>query len=256
MEGLIALLLGVLQGIAEWLPISSEGWLYIISIFLLKIDPERSLTSALFLHLGTSIAAILVLRNEIKEAFFESKRKEEKELRLFLLSATIISGGVGFPLYLYLKESLLPSSGEILALMTGFLLFAVGLILKFVSSHQTRKASFSIRHGVFVGLLQGLSVLPGISRSGITLAGLVLLGFGKHSLKLSFLLGIPVALGASLLQLTSADVNMFPALFSSFLVSILFLRFLLSYSYRIEPWKLSILFGLIAVVFSLLLFML
>jgi len=258
MDGLTAFLLGALQGVAEWLPISSEGWLYIISVFLLGMDPTRSLTSALFLHLGTSIAAVLVLRSEIKEAFFGSKLKGKRGLRLFLLSATIISGAVGLPLYLYLRDFLLTfsGSGEILALMTGFLLIAVGMILKFVSSHQARKASFSIRQGVFVGLLQGLSVLPGISRSGITLAALVLLGFGKDSLKLSFLLGIPVTLGASLLQLASADINMLPALFSSFLVSVLFLRSLLSFSYRIDPWKLSVLFGLIAAVFSLLLFML
>ncbi|RLG52439.1 MAG: hypothetical protein DRO00_05575 [Thermoproteota archaeon] len=254
MKTLIALLLGAFQGVAEWLPISSEGWLYIISVFLLGIDPEKSLTSALFLHLGTSIAAILVLRKELMEILLESRCEKGGELRFFLFSATFATCVVGIPIYIYLKESLLPSFGKILALMTGFLLLAVGFILKLVSSPQTRRSSLSIRSGVFVGVLQGLSVLPGVSRSGITLAALILLGYGKRSLKLSFLLGIPVTLGASLLQIASTDVSMFPSLFSSFLISILFLRALLSFSYRIKPWKLSVLFGLIAIVFSLLLF--
>ncbi len=254
MGGLIALLLGAFQGVAEWLPISSEGWLYIISVFLLGIDPQESLTSALFLHLGTSIAAILVLRRELRNVLLKSRHEKGEELRPFLFSATVATCIIGIPTYLYLKKSLLPSFGKILALMTGFLLLAVGFILRLVSSRQTRKNPFSIRSGIFVGLLQGLSVLPGVSRSGITLAALILLGYGKQSMKLSFLLGIPVTLGASLLQIASTDISMFPSLLSSFFISLLFLRALISFSLRIEPWKLSILFGLIAIVFSLVLF--
>ncbi len=250
MDGLIALLLGLIQGVAEWLPISSEGWLYIVSVLLLGIDPEEALASALFLHLGSSIAAILVLRKEIRAVFVGLKREEGRELGVFLSTATAVTCVVGFPLYIYLRGSLLPSSGRIFALATGFLLLFVGFALRLAISRKTKEASLTPRSAIFVGLLQGLSVIPGISRSGITLAALILLGFGKYSLKLSFLLGIPVILGASLLQITSVGINMLPAFFSSFITSLLLLRVLLSFSYRVEPWKLSILFGFIAIAFS------
>jgi undecaprenyl-diphosphatase len=253
---IISILLGILQGIAEWLPISSEGWLYIISVLLLRINPQEALSSALFLHLGTSIAAIFVLREDIKGILKKSGHGKEGDLGFFILSATIITCLAGIPLYLYLREFLLPSSGKTLALAMGFILLLVGLALKLVSSSQTKRRSFSSKYGTVVGLIQALSVLPGVSRSGITLAALISLGYGKESLKLSFILGIPVTLGASLFQLRSVNISMFPAFVSSFLFSIFFLRALLSLSYRTEPWKFSIFFGLVAIAFSLPFFML
>jgi len=251
LEAIISILLGILQGIAEWLPISSEGWLYIISVLLLRINPQEALSSALFLHLGTSIAAIFVLRKDIKDIFKKSGHEKEERVGFFILSATITTCLAGVPVYIYLKECLLPSYGKNLALATGFILLLVGLALKLVSSSQTKRRSFSSKYGAVIGLIQALSVLPGVSRSGITLAALIFLGYGEESLKLSFILGIPVTLGASLFQLRSVNISMFPAFISSFLFSVFFLKALLSLSYRTEPWKLSILFGFVAIAFSL-----
>lgn len=255
MEWLISLLLGVLQGIAEWLPISSEGWIYIISTLLLNVDPQKALTSALFLHLGTSTAAIFVLRGEIREVLREILKGPDKGLGTFLILTTIFTCFTGFPLYILLRRILQPSLGRVLALATGFLLLGVGLSIRLVSSHRTKETSTSLGSSAIAGFLQGLSVLPGVSRSGITLAALMLLGFGRSSLRISFLLGIPITLGASLLQISSMDMSMLPAFISSFLTSIISLRALLSLSNRIKPWKLSLSFGLIAILFSIPLFL-
>ncbi|HDI73509.1 MAG TPA: hypothetical protein ENF57_00690 [Candidatus Korarchaeota archaeon] len=255
MDWLTSLLLGVLQGVAEWLPVSSEGWIYVISTLLLKIDPREALTSALFLHLGTSTAAILVLRREIREALLEILRRKDNGLGTFLAFTTAFTCFTGFPLYLLLRKVLQPSLGRALALATGFLLLGVGLFIKAASSHRTRETSLSLGSSALAGFLQGLSVLPGVSRSGITLAALMFLGFGRSSLKICFLLGIPVTLGASLLQIPSLDISMLPAFVSSFLTSIISLRTLLSLSNRIEPWKLSFSFGLMAILLSVPLFL-
>ncbi len=254
MKWLTSLLLGAFQGVAEWLPISSEGWIYIISTLLLKIDPQKALASALFLHLGTSTAAIFVLREEMIEVLQEILRKKDKGLGFFLIMTTIFTCLTGFPLYILLRKFLLPSFGRVLALATGILLLGVGFSLKLASSYRAKENSLSLGSSAFAGFLQGLSVLPGVSRSGITLAALMLLGFGKSSLMVSFLLGIPVTLGASLLQTPSMDISMLPAFFSSFLTSLISLRALLSISNRIEPWKLSFSFGLLVILFSIPLF--
>jgi len=169
------IILGIIQGIFEWIPISSQGVVAIASQFLIKgIHP---LEMALFLHLGTLLAVLIYFRKEWIEVF----TLKNINLLRFLVISTIISGIVGFTLYGAIKNM---AAGNGLLAMTGF-----GLLLT-AYFHKVKKiAGVNLNKlAVITGILQGLAVIPGLSRSGATIFGLSLGKFNPAEiLKISFL---------------------------------------------------------------------
>ena len=214
-ESLLAFLLGVLQGVFEWLPISSEGNVA-LALTALGRNPESSVQLALFLHLGTAMAATVYYRRSIVEVLatlpdwrprtaFERGTAESS----FLAIATIASGVVGVIGYALLEEAVSTLSGGAFVALIGFLLIVTGVLQRTAGDGESdgdaagavtttrRPTAFD---AVLVGALQGLAVLPGVSRSGTTTSALLLRRYeGEHAFRLSFLLSIPAALGAGLL---------------------------------------------------------
>ncbi len=177
-------ILGLIQGLLEWLPISSSGNVFLILAFL-GIPAEEAYRYSLFLHLGTVLSALILLWGLFKE----------KDIVRFTLTGLVVSIAVGGPLYLYFEVFVSSTSLLWIAVVLGFLLIFTGLVerktwSKNLNVRATRQ--LSIGDAFIVGVFQGLSVLPGLSRSGLTVAALLWRGFKlQDSFKLSFVSGIP-----------------------------------------------------------------
>ncbi len=179
------LALGVIQGVLEWLPVSSEGFVVLASAFLGFKDP---LGIALFLHLGTLLAVIAYFRNDLAHL--------NKKMLRFLALATAASFVTGLPLYYFVK-SLNLSFGPLVLGLVGLALIATGFMVHKMISSKSKK-SLSGKDAALAGLLQGTAIVPGISRSGVTLFALLSQGYrADTALRISFLMSIPVVLAAS-----------------------------------------------------------
>ncbi|MDS0259794.1 undecaprenyl-diphosphate phosphatase [Haloarcula sp. S1CR25-12] len=263
---LIAILLGVLQGVLEWLPVSSEGGVALASTALSGFDPDDATRLALFLHAGTAVAAVAYYRGEVRDilrSVRELSRRpfaDETADLSFLFVATAATGLTGLPAYLVLDAAVSGLEGGLFVALVGGLLVLTGLVQRFAAA-----LSLGDRDrpdwvdAVFVGLLQGVAILPGVSRSGTTVSALLLRGHeGESSLRLSFLLSIPAALGANVLVLVDDGVPALDpldaavALAVSAVVGYLTVGALVQLVRRVPFWTVCVVFGGLGVVGGLL----
>ncbi|MBN2111927.1 undecaprenyl-diphosphate phosphatase [Candidatus Woesearchaeota archaeon] len=235
------ILLGIAQGIFEWLPISSEGIVALMSSFL--VNGINAVDVALFLHLGTLLAVLVYFRKDWKEVIL----LRDKRMLRFLVIATIVSLAVGYPAYKMVRNISVGAS----------LLAVVGTGLLVTSYfHKTRKR-FAVsmdKTSVIAGLLQGLAVIPGLSRSGSTIFGLSLGDIKtKEILKFSYMMSVPVVLASSaLIMMTNPVVAAgWPAVVSSFVVGIATLHFLMKFSEKINFAMFTLVFGILCYIGAL-----
>jgi undecaprenyl-diphosphatase len=189
MSHFYAILLGVIQGITEFLPISSSGHLVIFQSFI-KSFSEIPLLFDLFLHLGTLIAVLVYFRKKIKNYFSDF-------YKVFYLAVAILATGIiVFPFEKYIESvfSSIRFSSSML-IITGFILF----FTKFRKLNYREK--FDLKDAFIIGLAQGFAVLPGISRSGTTIAVGIFLGLRANvSFEFSFILSVPTIVIASFFE--------------------------------------------------------
>ncbi|QSG05108.1 undecaprenyl-diphosphate phosphatase [Halapricum desulfuricans] len=211
----VALVVGTLQGIFEWLPISSEGNLA-IALSALGRSPDDAVAFALFLHLGTALSATVYYRHELRDvlelvpAWRPGRAFEgEQALVTFLAAGTLVSGVVGLAAYATLDAVVSSVTGGTLVVLVGVLLVATGLFQLLSGSVEGEvRAKPRGPDAVLVGALQGLAILPGVSRSGVTAGALLLRGYdGPTSFRLSFLLSIPAAVGGGLLAFADTGLG-------------------------------------------------
>jgi len=231
------IILGIIQGIFEWIPISSEGVVALASQFLVK--GVNAIDLALFLHLGTLGAVLVYFRKDWRKIL------TFKDLKLlsFIFIATIVSLAIGYPIYKTVKNVAL---GNFLLVLTG-----VGLL--FTAYFQKKEKKFELDFDKLVvvsGLLQGMAVIPGFSRSGATIFSLS--SFSKLSpaevLKISYMMSAPVVLASSIyLYLNNSFIisDGWSALIFSFLVGFLSLSFLINLSKKIDFFIFALIFALI-----------
>lgn len=201
---IIQFILGAVQGITEWLPISSSGMITLInSNFFGITDIGQLLHMALFLHIGTFFAALIYFRKDVlqltKSLFnYKSSDLETKKTLRFLIIATLISGLIGLALLKFLTsfESQSEITGKTITFFIAILLLFTGVIQIKISSRGLKKETeLKNSDGILLGLAQGVSSLPGISRSGITVSTLMLKKFNDTTaLRLSFLMSLPIVL--------------------------------------------------------------
>ena len=187
-----AVMLGIVQGITEFFPISSSGHLVILQNLLGLEEPQMAFD--IFLHLGTSAAVIIFFRKDILGLF----RGDRKTLS-FILIATIPTFIIGF----FFKDAV--ESFFRSARIAGYMLIVTGIWLGLASriSHirEGEKKELGPANSVMIGISQGVAVIPGISRSGATIATAMLLGIDKEkACRFSFLLSLPAILGATALR--------------------------------------------------------
>ncbi|MFC4407368.1 undecaprenyl-diphosphate phosphatase [Haloarchaeobius iranensis] len=219
-EVVIALVVGVLQGIFEWLPVSSEGNVTVV-LTALGSEPEAALQYSLFLHVGTALAATVYYRDTLAEVGWtlpelrpDDPFRDDTAQLSFLVLATLASGVVGIAAYLAIEEVVSELTGGTAVALIGVLLVATGVLQRTAGTGDAERESSPTPAGgpgghretptavdaVLVGALQGLAILPGVSRSGTTVSALLLRGYeGEASFRLSFLLSVPAALGAGVL---------------------------------------------------------
>lgn len=233
------ILLGILQGVFEWLPISSEGVVALFSNFLVK--DFNAVDVAIFLHLGTFFAVLIYFwKDWIKLISF----KDNEFLKFFVI-ATIISGGLGFLIYDFSKQ----------VVMGGGLLMLMGLGLLLTSFFQKKQINFNLNKKLapyVMGILQGLSAIPGVSRSGSTIFGLSFFEKDPYKiLKISYLLSAPVVLGSSLyLYFKNPEIitqGGWIALIFAFVFGIFTLKFLLDLSRKINFSLFTFIFGILCI---------
>lgn len=183
-----SIILGIIQGLTEFLPISSSGHLVLAgAIFKLS---SQSLFYDVCLHMGTLLAVIVYFRYEIIELF----TKRLRWLGLILIGS-IPAGIIGVIL-----KNRIESIFKVPLFSAGFLLVTSAILLS-TRFAKERNRDIEIRDAILIGIAQAIAILPGISRSGMTIATALLLGIvWRQAFEFSFLLSIPAILGAMALE--------------------------------------------------------
>lgn len=188
-----AIFLGIVQGITEFLPISSSGHLVIFQkLFGFQ---EAPVVFDTLLHFGTLVALIIFFWNDIKKIF------QDKKLIVLLIIGTIPVVIVGF----LLQDKIDEIFNSLLLVGISFLITAIILLLtSLVKNQQKNLKDISFRDATVVGLFQALSILPGVSRSGSTMSGALFQKIKKEdAFNFSFYLGMIAIFGAAVLQVPS-----------------------------------------------------
>jgi undecaprenyl-diphosphatase len=255
------IILGIIQGITEWLPVSSEGFIILAktNLFHSAGTIEEAIRQALFLHFGTFLAALIYFRRDVKELIetissYKSQPKETQKLFSFLLIATMISGAVGFPLIKTLSSiaTQMESQGKIITLMIGCLLLGTAFLeLKAKKNGYRGLCDLKISDGILLGIVQGLAALPGLSRSGLTVSTLLLRKLDKtYALKLSFLMSLPAVLAGNLMlnfNTLAWSVETLAGLTFSFIFGFASIHLLLKIAEKVNFGYFVLLFGVLTI---------
>jgi len=199
-----AMILGLIQGLTEFLPVSSSGHLE-LGKYLFGIDHESNFYFSIAVHGATVLSTIVVLWKEIKDlfkGFFKFRMNEETSYILKILVSMIPVGFTG----LFMEEIAGKFfAGNMISLGIEFMITAVFLLLALVIKPKERQIGFL--DSLIIGIAQAIAVLPGISRSGATIATGIMLGNKKSDIaKFSFLMVLIPVIGANLLELKTGNM--------------------------------------------------
>ncbi len=267
------IVLGIIQGIVEWLPISSEGMIVLVktNFFPSEDNFATIIHQALFLHLGTFFAALVYFNKDvailIKALFqFKSQSKDTQNLLIFLLWSTIISGLLGIVLLKIFSHFFeqFSSAGKGITALVGCLLFITAYLeIKALGKNKVIKASagtssyrnmsdLKIIDGIILGIVQGCAALPGLSRSGLTVSALLLRKFDKaYALKLSFLMSLPIVLAGNIIlnfNNLQWSLNAFVGLFFAFAFGLATIHLLLRLAQKINFGYFLIFLGALTII--------
>ena len=211
-----AAIIGVIQGVSEWLPISSKTQIIVSSTYLLKLTFQQAYTFGLFMEIGTIIAAVVYFRKDLTEmirVLLGSKDKINRKLLIYVVVVTLITGVIAVPLYL-VADSISGIALGIPMLIVGLVLIADAMLIRYSRKKRekginSRKLeNLSLRDYVLIGIAQGISALPGVSRSGTTTSAMLLLDVEPdEAFRLSFVAGIFASIGAFGLTLIVSKSN-------------------------------------------------
>ncbi len=251
----IAVLLGFLQGLVEWLPVSSEGVVSATYTFLSDRPFSEAVNYALWLHLGTVPSVLVVFHKEVKGILREvvNKSATPSPLLSYLLISTVVSAAVGLPLLLALHEMSSRVGAAAMALV-GVLMLVTGAVqLRRREDGFRERNDISSMDALLTGIVQGLAVLPGLSRSGMTMAMLLARKVSRReALVLSFLMSVPASLGAALFVLLDSGLALSRetavATLVAFVVGLITIRFLLSMVQRINFAWFVVILGLVILI--------
>jgi len=246
MDAIQALVLGIVQGITEWLPVSSSGHL-VITQQLLGIHADESLLFDLVVHLGTLFAVIVYFRKELGRivlALFtraigrSAEQSQLRKLGVLLIIGTVPAALAGVIFKDQIEEIFDIRLVGIALVANGFFLFAAS---RFASEGNKRAAN--LLDAIVIGLLQAVSIIPGISRSGSTLCGGMFRGLQRETAAVfAFLLSVPTLIGAfgyGFLTLERYDATLLTSmigLVSAFAVGLVSIDYLLKAVRRGKLW--------------------
>jgi undecaprenyl-diphosphatase len=240
-----AVVLGLMQGVLEWLPVSSQGQLAIVMVGLLGVPLAEALRYSIWVHAGTLASAVVYFRGDL------AKLRGDPPLLKFLLLATAASALVGAPIYFF-ASGFSTQHGALVVALIGAGLVATGAS-QLMSTGGGERTEPGGRDAVVTGVMQGFSALPGVSRSGTTTSALLLQGFrSDEALRLSFLLSIPLVLGADVFIALAepATINAYSLLSAAvaFITGLVTIGVVLRLARRIRFGWFCILMGAVAAV--------
>lgn len=205
MTPLQAALIGLLQGIFEWLPVSSEAVITLTMTQIYGSNVINSLNSAVWVHTGTMLAAATYFRHDITRMVEKSLKRIDQPVEVFkdpeirfVFISTMMTGLVGGTIY-FVGKGLLDGQPELFSVLTAVALVLTGFS-RFLSSGNSRNiGNLKDADSIVTGFLQGFSIVPGISRSGSTVFALLARNFhAREAFRLSFLMSIPAVLAANI----------------------------------------------------------
>jgi len=255
--------LGAVQGIAEWLPISSKGIVTLILVNAFGMQFKEAFFLAIWLHIGTMLAAVFYFRTELLEmikylpAYARYIRHpgatEQGKLITFLIIGTAVTAAVGGPLILFSLDNLQVGSALLTAII-GLFLIITGLVQRFaLKSRSVVDKPLQVKDALWVGLAQALSAFPGFSRSGMSVSALLLLRYsGGQALRLCFLLSIPIILvaevGLGLIKGISITQASIAGLLSAAVFGFLTIKVLMKVALVVPFWIFCLALGLLSLV--------
>lgn len=199
MTWLEALILGIIQGLTEFLPVSSSGHLEIGSV-LLGVQTEDNLLFAVVVHAATALSTIVVFRKDIGELLVGLLQFQWNESWQFAFKIVISMIPVGIVGVFFEDQITSLFTGNLL--LVGSMLLVTSALLFFTHFKKSNDQPVGWLHAFVIGLAQSVAILPGISRSGATIATALLLGVEKNkATRFSFLMVLVPILGASLLKM-------------------------------------------------------
>ncbi len=237
---LISIILGAVQGLTEFIPVSSSGHLVVLHE-VLHFNMEDNVAFDVALHLGTAIAIIIYFRAEIKryitviwQACFAPKNmnKDDLSVTLNIIYASVPAIVIGLLLEGFIEENLRSIWVVSATLVIVAILF---FVIEKYSKQNMRKEKLKLGQAVLIGFGQALALIPGVSRSGITITAGMSIGLKREqAASFSFLLGVPIILGAGAYKMLSfnwhnIDVSTLLNFFIGFMVSALVGYFVIKY---------------------------
>ncbi len=207
MDTIDAIILGIIQGLTEFLPVSSSGHLELGKAILGDNSiPEESLLFTVVLHFATALSTIVVFRKDVWDiilGLFKFRWNEETQFSLKIVVSMIPAALVGFFLEDFMEVFF---DGAII--IVGIMLIITAILLYLADMAKTTDKGVSYRSAFIIGMAQMVAMLPGISRSGATISSAVLLGIDKtKSARFSFLMVVPLILGKVAKDILSGEIN-------------------------------------------------
>jgi undecaprenyl-diphosphatase len=222
MEIINAIILGIIQGLTEFLPVSSSGHLEIAKAILgeNKVG-EESLLMTVVLHFATALSTIIIFRKDILEilsGLLQFKNNDSFWFSLKIVLSMLPAALVG----IFFNDEIEALFGGALTLV-GSMLLVTGLLLFLADKAKASAKKVGIKHAILIGVSQAIAILPGISRSGATISTAVLLGIDKEkAARFSFLMVVPLIFGKMAKDILSGDIQYETTTFIPLLVGFIF----------------------------------
>lgn len=255
-------IVAIIQGLVEWLPISSEGQVILFVYNFSTIPPEELITLVVWLHLGTALAVVV----RYPRTILDIVSLKDRELFRLLLIATLCTAITALPLYFLLKASITTFNGEIINILVGGLLLITAFVL-YIPTRNTPDSGAPMdtiiptnKEAMLTGLVQGFSVLPGLSRSGVTVSALLIQKVDKETaLRFSFLMSVPAVLGILVVEFltggavipTIAPLDLLFMEIIVFVTGLASMEILLRVAKRVSFWKLCVILAVVAIAFGI-----
>lgn len=207
MEIIDAIILGIVQGLTEFLPVSSSGHLELGKAILGDASiPEDSLLFTVVLHFATALSTLVVFRSDVYDLFkglFQFKWNEESQFSLKIILSMFPATVIG----LFFEDQMEGFfSGNVL--LVGYMLIITALLLYLADKAKETEKKVTFLNAFIIGVSQAIAILPGISRSGATISTSVLLGIDKSkAARFSFLMVVPLILGKMGKDIMSGEID-------------------------------------------------
>jgi undecaprenyl-diphosphatase len=251
----------LIQGLVEWLPISSEGQVVFFLYNFTPVSDIEIVPLVVWLHLGTALAVVV----RYPRVIFDILSLKDRKLFRLLLAATLSTAITAVPLYFFLKNNLARDQGELLNVFVGVMLLVTAIVLYLPTRRMEEdvantEGDVENKEAAVTGLVQGLAVLPGLSRSGITISALLMQRIDKETaMKFSFLMSVPAVLAILILEVITGstlpsgvgtlDLIIIEGIV--FVTGLASMEVLLRLARRISFWKLCLVLAVVAILFGI-----